>query len=66
MAAKRKKAAPFRAPRELWIVTGEAHVHGVRLTKRAAQELFDEVTSKRIDGHRVVGPYVLAERVRER
>jgi hypothetical protein len=65
MAAK-KRAAPFRAPRELWIVTGEAHVHGVRLTKKAAQDLFDEVLARKIDGHRVVGPYVLAERVRER
>lgn len=58
MAAKKKTATPKRPPRQLWAVVWSNSVCDAYLTKASAER-------NRAPGERVVGPYVLAERVRE-
>lgn len=58
MAAK-KKAAQKRPPRQVWLCVDETDSAYAFTTRKRAE-------GARCEDERVVGPYVLAERVRER
>lgn len=63
MATKKKVTRTKRAPRQVWLVVSDAArdvIPASATTRKRALELVED------DGERVVGPYVLAERVRER
>lgn len=62
MPRSKKNSTPSRPPRSVWIVlVGEEKTIGAATTSKAsAEKLIESVDD------RVVGPYVLAERVREK
>jgi len=65
MATTKKRAK--RPPRQVWlVVNARGTAYGPHATKREASEDCAELRGISDDGERVVGPYVLAERVRER
>jgi hypothetical protein len=62
MAAKKKTTAAKRPPRQVWLVVGrDGRPLDLNYARRRDAEHWE-----RAGDYRVVGPYVLAERARER